>query len=299
MVNKLLPFEHLCALSSWCRGASEAPAAFLSRAERLGAQGIALHGDLPGDWLEALLAELPAARERLPLVAVEYPCPRPRGPRPPRLASSERDERKAALDLARAALRLGAPVLVVKLGRLEARPDWDAVVRDFAQDRQGDQERLVADRARRAPRALDLARLALDPLLDAAAGGNVTVAVANSAKWFDVPDDPEIAVLIDDFRGAPIAHWHDPAAAHIREALGFGRHALPAPIGVWLTDAAGARGGLPWGLGEVDPETVPAAPLDVVHAPADALDHELAAALSRTERRPGGSTTSPGSGASP
>jgi hypothetical protein len=272
-----------------------APGQFHERARTLGAEGVALDASLPESWVAAWAAETRVASGSLPVVALEAPCPRPASARAPRLGTADRDERAAALEATRKTLRLahelGAPAVILRLGALEIGSAWAKVVRDFArvQLERAHVERLVQDRMKASARALDLARYGLEPLFDTAAQAGVTLALANRARWFEIPDAAELGVLLEDFRGAPLATWYDAAAGHARGVLGFdratewlalhGKHAA----GAFLGDACGLRGGLPWGRGEVDTgnveSSIPEDVSHVVHVTSDATDEELAASL--------------------
>jgi hypothetical protein len=277
------------ALSTWCR--EGAPGAFVERARALGVREVALEATVDADELAALVPALLGAG--ISIVAFAAPCPRPRGPRrPPRLATEDVDERlaaaaQAAVTIARAA-ELGARVVLLELGTVMVRVDHQATLRAFArrQLEESDIARLVSARRALSPRALDLARHGLDPLLDRAAAAGVTLGLALRPWWFDIPTSAETAQLLAEFRGAPLAPWYDAAAAHIRQALGFGQGRPAVEIetaaGAWLTDAAGPLGGLPWGTGDVDPAVLAKLPdgaLRVVHAAAPVSDEELAQAL--------------------
>jgi len=268
-----------------------APAAFYDRARSAGASAVSLDPSLEEGWV----AEWRALKSSLPVVAVETPCPRTRAARAPRLATVDREERKSAVEAARLTVRLasdvGAPAVIVKLGALDIGTAWQKVVKEFARQSlsRPQVERLIGDRVKATARALDLARYGLEPILDAAASAGVVLALTNRARWFEIPDDAELGVLLEDFRGGPLATWYDAAAGHVRDTLGFGRftewlavHGKRA-AGVYFGDACGLRGGLPWGRGEVDgatvdaaiPETVPR----VVHVTPDVTDEELATSL--------------------
>lgn len=283
-------------LSTWCRDPAASPATFCDRAEALGADGLALDARLPGDWLSAFVEILPRRGSPLVVRAIEAPCPRPRAPRPPRLACADRDERRAAIEATRETLRLASHlesrVVVLRLGGFDFDLGWKALVRAFSR-REIDEDRLEAVLSRRlklAATALDWARFGLEPLLDQAEASGIVLALSNRARPFEIPDGPEIGVLLEEFRGAPLAPWFDAAAAHAREAIGlappgewlagYGRRAC----GAWLSDAAGLLGGLPWGRGEVDRTAVltalAAGALTVVHCGPGATDEELAWALS-------------------
>jgi sugar phosphate isomerase/epimerase len=279
-------------LSTWCRGESETPADFVARARAIGAGAIAIDRRVDARWLE----ELQLGRGGLAVCAVEAPCPAVRGARAARLASSDRDERRTAQrqteDAILLAARTGAGVVVVTLGALGARVDWDALARKFAHgawDPDDDEDAVAEARVTLEPRALDLARQGIDPLLAKADQAGVTIAMASRARWWDVPDDAAVGVLLADFHGAPLAPWLDAGAAAVRETLGWGRMAesLAAwgqrAAGAWLSDASGLVVGLPWGRGEVDTKAVTDGlgerAIGVVHCAPGATDEELAAAL--------------------
>jgi sugar phosphate isomerase/epimerase len=236
------------------------PAEVVARAGRLGIAAVALDAWLDAGALETLLPAVLSAG--LSVACVEAPCPRPVGGRPPYLASSDPEERLAATRAFEATLetasRVGATRIAVQLGVLDVKHAWPTTVRAYAQRTLDDDdlEKLVVLRRALSPHALDLARFALDAILDRAADAGVTVGLVNRARWFEIASAAEVDILLADFRGGPLATFYDAAAAHVRAALGLGtgRPALEleAASAAFLSDAAGLRGGLPWGTGEVD-----------------------------------------------
>jgi len=276
------------ALSTVSRNPTS-PASFASRAERLGLRAASLDASLDGDTLEALVPALLAAG--LQVVALEAPCPRPPGQRAPYLATDDREERLAATRAFEATLatagRVGAARVVVQLGVLAVKHDWSETVRAFARGTLDDEarERLVAMRRRLGAHALDLARFALDPLLARSADAGVTIGLINRARWFEIPSAGEVAALIGEFRGAPLAPFYDTAAAHIRAGLGLGTGRPAVEVeracGAFLSDAAGIRGGLPWGTGEIDPAVLTKLPPESPRILRSSLatDDEIRAAL--------------------
>lgn len=277
------------ALSTFTRGPSETPGAFAARAEALGAEAVVLDRGTPA----AFRAELP---ERVRVLALEPAAPTSR--RAPRLATDDKEERRAALTSLDEALAHAdhrhAGLLIVRLGAFEPGTAFRAhVERTLRRERRPRLEDLARDRLRATERALDLARWGLEPLLERAAARDVTVCVPNVARWFELPTVVELGVLLVELAGAPLATWLDPAAAHARAFLGFEDDGwlealAPRAAGAWLADAAGLRGGLPWGTGEVDRATLEAAlpkdALAVVHADPGASDDELRVALGTRTR---------------
>ncbi len=283
-------------LSTWCRGPDDSPADFGRRASDLGAPAIALDATLSPAWLAQLMAG--GDTRALPVVAIEAPCPRPRSQRAPRLAAADKEERLLAVNQTHEAIELaqvtGARVVIVRLGRLEVKDGWRETVRELAVGRwkRSEAEQQLELRAQLAERARDHARFGIERLMQRAGDAGVTIALVNRARWFEIPDDHDTAALLDDFRGGPLAAWHDPAAAHARETLGHGLAAdtlaalAPRAAGAWLTDAAGLLGGLPWGHGEASgpgaTKGLPDGALRVVHCAPGATDRELAGAIATT-----------------
>jgi sugar phosphate isomerase/epimerase len=261
----------------------EAPSDFLGRAAAVGLTGVAFHAGLE----EAVAAELIVASltRGTPVCAVAAPFPRGVGTRQPYLAAEDRTERDAAVaetlrTLATAA-ELGTRVVIITLGVLPVRPEWRELTTAFAR---GEDVELRVEKARKlrrqlSPRALDLARFGLERILPRAADAGVRIAVVNRARWHEIPQGGELAQLVSEHAGSPLAAWIDPAAAHVRQVLDFPAY-VPPPAelcaGAWLSDAAGLRGGLPWGRGEADPGLVATASLRVHHVGPDIADEELA-----------------------
>jgi hypothetical protein len=285
------------ALSSLCRGATSSPAAFVARALALGATEIAADATLDdgdGGELAALLPE--ALRAGLRVVAFEAASgtgARRRGGRAPDLATVDRDERLAAARALEQTLRRAseaqARLVIVRLGSLPGHDDaYPGLLRAFAR-RALEREVLLArveTRRSLTLRALDLARWGLDLVVDAAAAAGLTLGLVNRARWYDIPSAGETEALLAAFAGAPLLPFHDVAAAHVRRTLGFGAGRPEIEIeracGAFLTDAAGLRGGLPWGTGEADPQALaklPAGAPRIVHCLPLATDAELARAL--------------------
>ena len=281
------------ALSTWCRGPQESPDAWRGRALTAGASGLALDRTLDEAWLAALRQELSAHPHELPVLAVEAACPRLKSGVAPRLAAEDKEERRAALNLAvetvELAAAVGARAVTVRLGGIDTKHDWAKLGLKFARRERLGTDRLMAERTQLAPMALDLARWGLDTLVERAAAAGLTIGLVNRVRPFDIPDDFELRALLDDFRGAPLAPWLDAAALHARASIGLTDTPQwlamygPTLAGAYLTDAVGLRGGLPWGLGEVDRAAVlaalPATAIRVAHFSPGATDEEIAAAV--------------------
>jgi sugar phosphate isomerase/epimerase len=205
--------------------------------------------------------------------------------------------RTAAVERATRSLRtaaeLGVGLVVVALGRVEVDADWPLVRTRFARgeiDAAFWRDRSAA-RAARAPRHLDAARAALEPLLRLAESAAVTVALVNRPGYDEVPDAAEVRALLADFAGSPLGTFYDTAAAHVQETLGTAAPGAAlaafgaAARGAHLTDAAGFVRGLPPGVGEVDFAALrgqlPDAAPRFVHCAPSSYPREVRAALAR------------------
>jgi sugar phosphate isomerase/epimerase len=262
---------------------------------RLAPAAVELGAGGPEGLGRGLIGALATGSRGVPVVALEAFCPGPRPLAGPALAARDATERAAAARLAGrtilAAAELGARFVVVALGvvgfdtesaRLRA-----GFERGEAQESLWREKR--AERAAAAGPHLDLARLALEPLLRLAESAGVVLAVTNRPDYAELPAPEELLGLLADFAGAPLGPWFDTAAAHGLEVSGaaapgatlaaFGRGAL----GVHLTDAAGLARGLPPGTGEVDfpalAAALPATAPRFVHCAPGAFPREIAASL--------------------
>lgn len=279
----------MTALSTLCRDSGTAPAAFVLRARALGAGALAFDSTVDAEELAAFSVE--TLRAGLGIALLEAPCPRPRVPRPPRLASADREERLAAgratAETVRRARDLGARLVVVVLGELPGH-DPAGVLRAFARRELEERTLTKLVEARRALslQALDWARFGLEQVVGEAASAGVTLALVNRARWYEIPSAGELETLLQEFSGAPLAPFYDAGAAYLRRTLGFGngrpKIELAGAAGAWLNDAAATRLGLPWGTGEASAAGLPDLPAGAtraVHCLPKVGDDELAVAL--------------------
>src|SRR5262249_12710478 len=101
----------------------------------------------------------------------------------------------------------------------------------------------------------------------------------------ELPTLEEASQLFGDFRGAPLAYWHDTAAGYREAVLGLGEptrwleRLADATRGARAADACGLLAPLAPGLGEVDFVPLGKLPVAVVTAPRDTEPAELARAI--------------------
>ena len=105
-------------------------------------------------------------------------------------------------------------------------------------------------------RALDHARFGLEPVLEFAAAAGITLGLLNRPRWFDIPSAAEVATLLDSSAAprSPRSSTPPPPTSAPRSASAPGGPAVEVELacGAFLNDAAGIRGGLPWGTGGID-----------------------------------------------
>jgi hypothetical protein len=240
------------------------PSEILDSLARADAGGVILDAALDPPRYEVLARELRRSGEELPVLAVEAPCPADRTSIA-QLASTDKEEAKVALDAAEATIRrageLSARFVVVRLGAVRAADrEWTVGRSKFLRGDLDEQlaRRLVEARDAVAERALDVARRALDRLARAAETAGLTLTVAQSRRFTDLPSPREIDLLLRDLSGAPVAPLFDSASAHLQDQMGAWPMAVSvAAFGVgpllYLGDACGPIGGLEPGRGILDP----------------------------------------------
>jgi hypothetical protein len=266
-----------------------------------GADGVALGGGVLLPDVAAIAAAVLRAGLSVSAVALPLAERAPgRGKRLPHLGAGDEDERAAALALAENAMAAGAAMgvarAVVDFGPV-ALPVTRAEVARFFARRELDDEEAGAPRletamgARKAgaPRLLDACRWSLERLCHSADGRGMTLLVAAGGSPWELPSPREALILLESFRGAPVALLWDPARLSVVRALGLtlsdvGLRALSEAAGAVLeNDAVGLEAGYLPGLGEREPglpaPKLPAGAPVIVTGPRDASDAEVAEAV--------------------
>jgi len=256
------------------------PAALLRAAGDAGYQGLAL-----GPWCtRAQATELvvagAAAGLTVPVAAAPLleAVPLPPGKRLPFFASEDDpEERLAAVDLFAASLDaavpLGVTLYTVNLGdvALGVRPAEIArrfKRRELEEDEPGAKALAAAfaERRARSPRILDACRFALDRLAACAERANVTVALEVSGGPWGAPTPREAAMLLDEYRDAPLGVVWDDARMQVLWTLGAAPVRERAEVLAAATrlrranEAVGIDVGFLPGQGDADPEVTAAFP---------------------------------------
>jgi hypothetical protein len=258
-------------------GAAAGPGAILDAAVQLGAQALYVVADAVGASLAADSALLMERRSELPVLAIDAVLgaarPGPSGggrhgiaAARAQLASLDRDEAAAAVDVARAGMlfaqEVGAAYVVVSLGTARAlgrlwRRLRGRYLRGVLHYDESSAEALMAARAGVSSQHVDAAMRSLDRVVEEASRRGVSVLVRNPRQPVDLPTALELSALRAELRGAPLAPLLDLPAAHLTSML----HCCPlretvvafgdGPLSS-LADACGPLYGLIPGQGEVD-----------------------------------------------
>ncbi|MFQ5691922.1 MAG: sugar phosphate isomerase/epimerase family protein [Nitrospinota bacterium] len=246
----------------------------LSEAERLGFASIEISSYTGRKALEEML---PALRsKRVTPVSLHNPCPkfeaRPlpwETERPePLLTAEDREERQAALDLARRTLELAADLeaqaVVLHLGTT-SRPDPTGTLkemfdREMPETDEG-RERILAmskERAEAGEKVWDALSFSLEALTRKAESLDVLLGIENRIYFHEVPTYEEIGRILAEFDGGNFRYWHDVGHATVHQNLGLvvveealaalGRHLL----GLHIHDARGYNDHIAPGKGDTD-----------------------------------------------
>jgi len=213
----------------------------------------------------------------LPVVSVHQPAPwvmhyDGRGNSHCNLASTGEDERRAAIDYARASIewaaRIGATRLIVHLGAVTDVPDM--FPEEFEMRRLFDsgraeaprfselREAAIARRRREAGPYLAAARRSLEQLVRLAEPARVAIGLENRYHFHEIPAPDEYDFLLDGFDPEQAGYWHDTGHAEVLHRLGFhDRHGWLARnrgriIGAHLHDVLGLGDHRSPGDGDID-----------------------------------------------
>lgn len=209
---------------------------FAAKAVRLGFSHVEINYVIPPAGVDALIDSGHVA-----FSSVHSPCPRVKMPNGKysehlNLAAQEQDERKLAVEVARAsvdtAVRANCKLLVVHLGGIGSKMfEEEATLRkgyDSGLQSGPDFNKLVEGarkkRREKAPEWFPNARQSLAELADYASAKGVTIGLENRYHFSEFPDPAEMAVLLADYPPEVAGFWLDIGHAEVLERLGFHDH---------------------------------------------------------------------------
>jgi len=127
--------------------------------------------------------------------------------------------------------RLGAPFVVLHLGRVPMKPVTDRLI---ALAKRGEMHlrpyvrykiNAVAKREASAPVYLANVTECLKPIIEHAAMKNVRLGIEGRRGYEEIPSERELPALLDEFDSSQVGYWHDFGHLQIKENLGFIDHA--------------------------------------------------------------------------
>jgi len=225
----------------WNSGRHETGEAMLDEIVSLGFDTVELGYALTFGQADGVRRRLREGRIKVSSIHAFCPNPRPgshAGPEPfsicdPADFRGRRHGIDAVLDSARFASELGVRPMVLHAGRVpvfRAARRLDALVEDgvraskpLAYERK--LLRFQDKRARRAPKYFETLRASLGILLPELERLGVLLCLENLPTADGCPDENEMAQLLREFEGAPLAYWHDSGHAQRRHELGIVHHA--------------------------------------------------------------------------
>ncbi len=247
-------------------------AAFARFAAEAGYDAIEISHSTPEGKLLQVLAS-----GHLPVTSVHQPAPWLRHPDGRgnshfNLASTDPDERRAAIDYARASVewtgRIGASRLVVHLGQVtdvrEMFPEELEMRRLFDSGRAEDEsfpelrESAIRKRRQEAGPFVAAARQSLLELVREAEPLGVSIGLENRYHYHEIPHPDEYEEILDGLAPEQAGYWHDTGHAEVLHRLGFiDRNAWlralgPRAIGAHLHDVLGIGDHRSPGDGDVD-----------------------------------------------
>ena len=127
--------------------------------------------------------------------------------------------------------RLGAPVVVTHLGRVNMPGITEALIKmakageHFSRSYVRAKLKAVQTRERRAPAHLQRVKDCLRRIIDHAASKSVQIALESRRGYEEIPSERELPSLLKELNSGQLGYWHDFGHSQIKENLGFIDHA--------------------------------------------------------------------------
>ncbi|MDQ3414828.1 MAG: sugar phosphate isomerase/epimerase, partial [Verrucomicrobiota bacterium] len=128
------------------------------------------------------------------------------------------------------AARLGAPFVVLHLGRVSIKPVTEPLIalakagEMFSREYVRRKVEAVAKREAAAPACLEKVKECLKPIIEHAAAKNVRLGIEGRRGYEEIPSEREIPPLLDELDSPQVGYWHDIGHIQIKENLGFVDH---------------------------------------------------------------------------
>lgn len=128
------------------------------------------------------------------------------------------------------AARLGAPFVVLHLGRVPVKPVTEPLIalskagKIFSREYVRRKIDAVAQREAAAPACLVNVKECLKPIIEHAAAKSIRLGIEGRRGYEEIPSEREIVPLLDELNSAQVGYWHDFGHSQIKENLGFLNH---------------------------------------------------------------------------
>lgn len=128
------------------------------------------------------------------------------------------------------AARLGAPFVVLHLGKVPIKPITEPLIalaeagEMFSREYVRRKVDAVAKREADAPAYLANVKECLKPIIEHAASKNVRLGIEGRRGYEEIPSEREIPPLLDELDSPQVGYWHDIGHIQIKENLGFVDH---------------------------------------------------------------------------
>jgi sugar phosphate isomerase/epimerase len=129
------------------------------------------------------------------------------------------------------AARLGAPFVVLHLGRVPIKPVTEPLIalaqagEIYSREYVRRKVDAVAKREAAAPGYLANVRECLKPIMEHAAAKNIRLGIEGRRGYEEIPSEREMIPLLDELNSPLVGYWHDFGHIQIKENLGFVDHA--------------------------------------------------------------------------
>lgn len=263
----------ICLSSSWKSSTITRGEELLEAFKHFQIDGVELEYRIPLDVLTDALPRLRKAHPPVLSVHNYFPLP-PRFPRSMAggdlflLSHPDRDHRQGAVNWTAKTMEwaseLEARRIVLHCGKVAMDPQLEVLQSYHSRGLSQSDEAQVFIRQRMEERDrlkspyLDSLMWSLDRLLRLADRYEILLCLENRSHYHELPGADDFRLLFDEFKGAPIAYWHDVGHAQLNENLGiqFGNGLLEANAdrlaGIHFHDCKDLDDHLPPGRGQVD-----------------------------------------------
>jgi sugar phosphate isomerase/epimerase len=126
--------------------------------------------------------------------------------------------------------RLGAPFVVLHLGRVPIKPVTEPLIalakagEMFSREYVRRKVNAVAQREAAAPACLANVKECLRPVIERAGVKNIRLGIEGRRGYEEIPSEREIPALLDELNSPLVGYWHDFGHLQIKENLAFLNH---------------------------------------------------------------------------